>query len=86
MEIRHPWAREVIIAATPWQVWDHVHCAAIELWRIQKPSFDQDALRARIESFPNRAIGGAGSVSTDEIMDYLSGQDWAHTDLYLSRV
>jgi FkbM family methyltransferase len=77
---------EVIVAATPWQVWDRVHCAVIELWRIEKPSIGQAALRARIESFPNRTISGIGPVSTDEIMDYLSGRDWAHADLYLSRV
>jgi FkbM family methyltransferase len=76
---------EMIVAQTPWTVWNRVHCAIIELWRIAKQSFDVEAFRARIESFPHRAIGRKAPVSTEEVMAYLAGTDWEHNDLYLWR-
>jgi FkbM family methyltransferase len=76
---------EIIVAQTPWDVWNRVECAIIELWRITKPSFDLEAFRARIESFPHRAIGRTLSASTEDVLDYLAGTDWEHNDLYLWR-
>ena len=76
---------EIIVAETPWDVWNRVECAIIELWRIAKPSFDVEAFRERIESFPHRAIGRTSLASTQDVMDYLAGTDWEHNDLYLWR-
>ena len=76
---------EMIVAQTPWEVWNRVECAIIELGRITKPSFDVEGFRARIESFPHRAIGETSAVSTQDVMDYLAGTDWEHNDLYLWR-
>ena len=76
---------EMIVAQTPWAVWNRVDCAIIELWRIAKQSFDVEAFRARIESFPHRAIGRNSPVSTEDVMAYLAGTDWEHNDLYLWR-
>lgn len=74
---------EVIICQTPPEVWSRVHCAVIELWRIRKPSFDIDLLSARIDRFANKSLGLERSVTVDEILEYLRGDDWSHTDLYL---
>jgi FkbM family methyltransferase len=76
---------EAIISQTPWDIWNRVCCAIIELWRIHKPLFDSDAFRARIDSFPNRSIELARSVSADDVLEYLRGNDWSHVDLYLWR-
>lgn len=76
---------EGIIARTPWSVWDRVECAIIELWRIRKPAFDHAAFRARIESFPHRAIGNAENISVDAVVEALSGNDWTFDDLILWR-
>lgn len=76
---------EMIVARTPWTVWNRVGCAVIELWRIAKPAFDAEAFRARIESFPHRAIGRNSAASTEDVMAYLAGTDWEHSDLYLWR-
>ena len=76
---------EMIVSLTPWTVWNRVDCAIIELWRITKPSFDAEAFRARIESFPHRAIGQNSPASTEDVMDYLAGTDWEHSDLHLWR-
>ncbi len=76
---------EIIVAETPWDVWNRVECAIIELWRITKPAFDVEAFRARIESFPHRTIGRTLPASTQDVMDYLAGTDWEHNDLYLWR-
>lgn len=76
---------EAIISETPWDVWNRVRCAIVELWRIRKKAYDVDAFRARIENFPNRSIELTRPVSADEVLEYLSGDDWAHVDLYLWR-
>jgi FkbM family methyltransferase len=76
---------EMIVAEIPWTVWNRVDCAIIELWRIVKPSFDVEAFRARIESFPHRAIGRNSPASTEDVMAYLAGTDWEHNDLRLWR-
>ncbi|GAB0119320.1 FkbM family methyltransferase [Acidisoma sp. 7E03] len=76
---------ERIISAVPWAHWRRIDCAIVEVWRISKPTLDWDAFAARIEDFPNRSLGIGNPVSTDAVLDYLRGQDGAHTDLYLWR-
>ena len=76
---------ELIVSLTPMQIWDRVELAVIELWRIRKPAFDREAFRRRIEAFPNRSIGLGQRHTTDDILAFLSGEDWHHADLYLWR-
>lgn len=76
---------EVIVALTPFEIWQRIEVALIELWRIEKPAFDQDAFRLRIASFPNRQLGNERGVSTEHILEYLSGSDWKFQDLLLWR-
>ncbi|NOC85757.1 MULTISPECIES: FkbM family methyltransferase [unclassified Ruegeria] len=76
---------EVIITRTPMEIWERIDVALIEIWRIEKPDFDMDALRARFESFPNRQLGDEKDISVDEIIEYLSGSDWQFKDLLMWR-
>jgi FkbM family methyltransferase len=76
---------EAIIAATPWEIWDKVEAAVVELWRIEKPDYDRQAFRERIASFPHRRIGKTWTASVDEVEIFLLGKDWVHDDLYLWR-
>jgi FkbM family methyltransferase len=76
---------ELILSETPWDIWSRVDIAMLEMWRIEKPEFDRDAFRERLESFPNRQLGGHGLVSAAEIVTYLSGNDWTYCDLFLWR-
>lgn len=76
---------ELIISLTPLSVWDRIDAAIIELWRINKPDFDEAAFRHRIDSFPNKSIGLGNRSTTAEIIAFLSGNDWHHDDLFLWR-
>jgi FkbM family methyltransferase len=76
---------ELIISLTPMAIWDRVDFAIIELWRIDKPTFDFDQFCARLESFPNLSIGVGNNHSIAEVTEFLNGSDWAHEDLYLWR-
>ncbi len=76
---------EVIVALTPFEIWQRIDVALIELWRIAKPEFDHDALRLRIGSFPNRQLGRERGISPEAILHYLSADDWKHEDLLLWR-
>jgi hypothetical protein len=73
------------MAEAPWGIWDRVAFAVIELWRIDKPQFDMEAFRAKLDSMPNRSIGLDKPASTDEVIAFLSSRDWHHDDLYLWR-
>jgi FkbM family methyltransferase len=76
---------ELIISLTPMEVWDRIDVAVIELWRISKPCFDQDAFCRRLDAFPNKSIGIGNHSTTAEILQFLQGADWRHDDLYLWR-
>ena len=76
---------ELIVGHTPWEVWNRVRVAMIELWRIEKPDLDRGDFLDKIESFPNRRLGANLSASTQDVETYLSSTDWTHTDLYLWR-
>lgn len=76
---------ELIISLTPMEVWDRVDAATVELWRIKKPHFDQDAFCRRLDAFTNKSIGVGNRNTTAEILDFLRGDDWRHDDLYLWR-
>lgn len=76
---------EVIVAQTPFEIWNRVDVALMEMWRISKPEYDREAFCARLESFPNRQLGGREGVSVAEVVEYLSGDDWQFQDLLLWR-
>jgi FkbM family methyltransferase len=76
---------ELVITRVPADIWANVQVAIVELWRIQKPGFDADAFRAKLDAFPNRRIGSGPQVTADAVMAYLGGTDYAHDDLYLWR-
>lgn len=76
---------ELIISLAPEHLWERVHLAIVELWRIPKPDFDQDVFARRIEAFPNRAIGRQMGISVLGVLDYLKGNDMQFDDLYLWR-
>jgi FkbM family methyltransferase len=76
---------ELIISLTPMEVWDRVDVAVVELWRIKKPYFDQDAFRRRLDAFTNKSIGVGNRSTTAEILEFLQSDDWRHDDLYLWR-
>lgn len=74
---------ELIVAATPLEIWRRIDVALIEVWRIAKPDFDHEAFQQRLDDFPHRQLGDAVGVTSDEIIDYLSGDDWAFKDLLM---
>ena len=76
---------ELIISLAPIELWNRVNIAIIELWRIRKPDFDQEAFRLRIDAFPNKFLGIGNDCTTNDILEYLRGDDYAYTDLYLWR-
>jgi FkbM family methyltransferase len=77
---------EAIISRVPDALWDRVDLAIVELWRIDKPAFDEDEFRRRIAAFPHRGIGSTrNQVSVEDVMEYLAGRDYAYSDLYLWR-
>ena len=75
---------ELIVAQTPWSVWDRVECAVIELWRIGKQPFDTAMFREKIAAFPHRTIAGE-RVTAEEALDYASDTDGRFVDLFLWR-
>lgn len=76
---------EVIISLTPLDIWNKVDMAIVELWRINKPDFDRAEFCLRLEAFPNKTLGIDNRCTSSDILEYLQGDDYAHTDLYLWR-
>jgi FkbM family methyltransferase len=76
---------ELIVGHAPWEVWNRVRVAIIELWRIEKPDLNRGDFLDKVESFPNRRLGANLSASTQDVDAYLSSTDWAHADLFLWR-
>lgn len=76
---------EVIVSATPMSIWQRIDVALIEIWRIAKPDFDHEAFRLRLDSFPNRQLDEQKGVSAQDVLDYLSGDDYQHKDLLMWR-
>jgi FkbM family methyltransferase len=76
---------ELIVSQVPMDIWSRIDVALMEMWRIAKPAYDKQALIDRIESFPNRQLGDRSGVSARDVLDYLSGSDWAFQDLLLWR-
>ena len=76
---------ETIATRIPLDVWRRVMFACIEIWRIEKPAFDQRLFREIVESFPFRSFRSAENGPVDDILEYASGTDWQFYDLYLWR-
>jgi FkbM family methyltransferase len=73
---------DMIVAQTPWDIWERIEVALIEIWRIVKPEYDREALFERIDLFPNRQLGGH-DVTASDVLEYLSGDDYMFQDLLL---
>lgn len=76
---------ELIVSLMPARIWNRVAFAIIELFKIDKPWFDRDVFAERIDRFPNKSIGPTTPATTAEVLDFLSGSDFGHDDLYLWR-
>jgi FkbM family methyltransferase len=63
--------------------WEKVQCAALELWRIKKPTFDEEKLEVILNSFTFKAFESNPSriVQTNEVFEYLSALDGNFDDL-----
>lgn len=76
---------ETIVTRIPLDIWRKVAFACIEIWRIEKPAFDENLFRAIVESFPHRSFRGVENGPVEVILEYASGTDWQFYDLYLWR-
>lgn len=76
---------EMIVADTPWDIWNRVDVAVLELWRIRKPNETRQSFLDKIASFPNISLGLDRTVTAADVGDYIDGEDWTHEDLYLWR-
>lgn len=74
---------ELIVCRTPSDVFDRIEIAIMELWRIAKPAFDLDVFAARLDAFPNKRLGPETPCATEEVLEFLKGDDWQHEDLFL---
>lgn len=52
---------------------------------VNKPDFDRAEFCLRLEAFPNKTLGIDNRCTSSDILEYLQGDDYAHTDLYLWR-
>ena len=76
---------ETIMTRIPISVWRKVAFASVEIWRIEKPAFDEGVFREIVETFPNWSFRGAQNCPVDEILEYSKGDDWMFYDLYMWR-
>ena len=76
---------EIIVTETPWRIWRRIKIAIVELWRIEKPSFDRQEFQRKIEDFRFMSIGLNNVVSARQVMEYLNSTDGRYEDLYLWR-
>ena len=76
---------EMIVAATPWEVWNRVDVAVMELWRIRKPTDTRQRFLDKIGCFPNISLGLDQNVTVADVAAYLDNEDWNHEDLYVWR-
>ena len=81
---------EVLMCAMPLDFWERVDVVAFEGWRIPKPSYNTEIFSALLELFPFRYVQRRNrarpeEISTQAIVDYLSGDDRGWADFLLSR-
>jgi FkbM family methyltransferase len=76
---------ETLVCRIPRSIWLKVAFASIEIWRIEKPAFDERLFRNVVLSFPHRSFRGELNGPVDDILDYAHGSDWTFHDLYLWR-
>lgn len=78
---------ELIATRLSMDFWNRVTCAAIELVRIKKPTYDIMKLREIIDQFSNCAFDDniGKKVSSAEVIEYLNSEDGAYKDLLMWR-
>ena len=74
---------ELIATTYDTEFWENVKCASFELWRIDKPELNRDKFVHMLNQFPNKSFQyrNNGSMSNDQILEYMSGTDGEHEDL-----
>jgi hypothetical protein len=80
---------ELIATTVRPELWPRIFAGIMEIWCIEKPPFDTEALAAILDNFPNKIFLGndvAGvseiPVSTAGVLDYIKGVDRnKHRDL-----
>jgi FkbM family methyltransferase len=79
---------ELIATTIRPEVWLRVSAGIMELWRIEKPQFDLQRLGEVLDQFPNKIfLANADlnvtetSVSTAEVLQFISSTDHKHRDL-----
>lgn len=74
---------ETIAVSFSLDFWHHVHCASFELWRIDKPVFDQHKFSAILDSFPYKVFDSNHEepLHTEDIMQFLNCRDGLFNDL-----
>lgn len=76
---------EVIATELSLDFWRKVRCAALELWRIDKPEIDENKFLNILDLFPYKAYESNPEVmvSSPEVLDYCRGTDAKCEDLLL---
>ncbi len=78
---------ELIMTTLEDSFWARVQAGVMEMWRIQRPDFDRARLAHILGQFPIRRFSpDAGEeLSVAAILEYASGLDYQHSDLYFAR-
>ena len=79
---------EVIATAIRAELWLRVFAGIMEVWQIDKPSFNTEVLAAILDRFPNKVFLANADlaltevrVTTDDVLTYIKGDDGMHRDL-----
>ena len=79
---------ELIATTIRPEVWPRVAGGIMEVWRIEKPHFDQQRLAQILDQFPNKIFLANADlnvtetpVSTADVLQFINGNDHKHRDL-----
>jgi FkbM family methyltransferase len=78
---------ETIMCALPDSFWSRVHAGVMEMWRIERPSFDRNRLAQILSGFPVRRFGSdmQRNLSVEQILEYSAGNDYGYADLFFAK-
>jgi FkbM family methyltransferase len=73
---------ESLMTALDMDIWERIHGGIVELWRIKKPEFPKDKLRAILDRYPNKfLLDDMSKISTDQVMNFASEVDGRFNNL-----
>lgn len=79
---------ELVAAAIPLDVWQHIFAGMIEIWNIKKPDYDGARFASILDQFSNKSLlanadnrVSEARVSTREVLDYIHSGHRQHRDL-----